>query len=177
MKFVLGNTPMALWYQIIHDAESTCAIALQQELESYLVLLLMRYMDKPLMVKKIMALELLQAMKTTPAKRGQMFQEIGDCCLIFSGLFPKLAEKRLVKIGYFVRIGRSAYSTISEDRNDLYSKLAANFVSLMDVLQSIKKHDLLPIEAYDLWNETRSQRALSQLQQYTSAVPFRLIKE
>jgi hypothetical protein len=179
MKLLTSVTPMALWHEIIHDAEATCAITLKQELESYLVLLLMRHIQHPEIAKKIIATELLQAIQTTSTKRQLILQEVGDTCLIFSGLFPKMAEKRLVKISYFVNIGRSAYAHISRKNNDLYSLLAEQFVPLMDVLQSIRQYtqdipDLLPFQAYDLWNETGSKRAFSALKQYTQGVPIRL---
>jgi hypothetical protein len=49
----------------------------------------------------------------------------------------------------------------------------------MDVLQSIRLYskdslDLLPIQAYELWTETNSKRALSVLKQYTSAIPIQV---
>jgi hypothetical protein len=96
--------------------------------------------------------------------------------LLFSGLFPKIAEKRLVKISYFVNMGQSAYGTLARTHHDLYASLAKQFVTLMDVLQSVRRHtsdfpDLLPLQAYDLWNETGSKRALRILKQYTQATP------
>jgi hypothetical protein len=78
-------------------------------------------------------------------------------------------------------MGQTAYDRISKKRSDIYYSLARQFVELMDVLQSLRIYstqhpDLLPIEAYDLWNETGSQRALSVLQQYTDCTPIRLPK-
>ena len=176
MTIILNSTPTALWYDIIHDAEATCAITLKQELESYLVLLLTRYTNQPDVVKSIMATEFLAGVKLTHKQREAALHEVGDKCLIITGLFPKMAEKRLVKISYFVNIGRTAYSTVSQNNTDLYSSLARHFVPLMDILQSIRRYakeypDLLPLQAYELWNETGSQRALNVLKQYTAAVP------
>ena len=103
-------------------------------------------------------------------------KEVGDHCLLFAGLFPRAAEKRLVKISYFVGLGQGAYSTISQCTDDLYGLLALQFVVLTDVLQSIRQgYDLLPLEAYEQWNDTGSQRALRILQEYTKSTPIKKI--
>lgn len=80
-----------------------------------------------------------------------------------------MQRKKLVKISYFVDLGRSAYTSISYDTNNLFKLLAFQFVGLMDVLQSIRPHpDLLPLEAYEQWQEVGSQRALKILREYTN---------
>ncbi len=177
MTLLVNSTSIALWHDVIHEAEAACTIVLKEEVESYLVFLLARYLDKPHFVKQIMANEFLQGLQLSKHKHQQAMQEVGDKCLLFSGLFPQVAEKRLVKISYFVNIGQSAYSAISSKNSDLYGMLAGQFVSLMDVLQSIRHYtknmvDLLPMQAYELWNEVGSQRALKVLKQYTSATPI-----
>src|SRR5688500_16739251 len=101
MKLLLSETPTSLWYSIIQEAETVCMVTLKEELESYLVFLLMRYIDKPDVVRKIIATEVLQSMSLHSYRRQTALQEIGDHCLLFSGLFPHLAQKRLVKISYF----------------------------------------------------------------------------
>lgn len=177
MKLLLNSTPLALWYDIIHDAETKCSIPLHEDLESYLVFLLIRYIDKPELMKEVIATQFLQSLKLPKAERELALQEIGDKCLLVSGLFPSLATKRLVKISYFVNLGKTAYDGISKKQNDLYYSLAKRFVSLMDILQSIRLYsekypDLLPLEAYDLWNQTGSKRALSVLKEYTQGTPL-----
>src|SRR5688572_422917 len=112
MKLLVNSTPIALWHDIVSEAQRTCAISLGVELEAYLVVLLMRYTNKPEVIKKIIATQFLQS------KRLQALQDVGDQCLLFSGLFPNLAEKRLVKISYFVNLGRTAYNTMSKKNND-----------------------------------------------------------
>jgi len=173
MKILFNDNPLALWYDVIYEAEKTSAISLKTDLESYLVFLLARYANKPEIVQRIMATEFLQGLKLKPSQRQLAFQAVGDNCLIYSGLFPKLSEKRQVKISYFINIGQNAYRSISQTKTDIYGLLSAQFVALMDVLQSIRCYshefpDLLPLEAYDLWDETGSKRALHVLQQYTS---------
>lgn len=178
MKLFLSSTPVALWYDIIHEAEVACTISLKEELEAYLVFLLMRYMDKPEVMKHIMANEFLNGMHSSRRMQERNFQEVGDKCLLFSGLFPHIAEKRLVKVSYFVDLGRTAYSMVSRKNSDVYGMLSRHFVPVMDVLQTIRKYskewsDLLPLEAYDLWNDTGSRRAFHALRNHTLGIPLK----
>lgn len=173
MKLITQSNAMALWQDVVKQAEHQCKTVLKTELESYLVSLLMRYTNKPELVKQIIATAFLEAISNRYHERFAL-QNLGDQCLIYAGLFPKTAEKRLVKISYFVDMGQGAYGKISQYANDIYSLLAAQFVALMDILQSIRcDQTLLPLEAYEQWEQVGSQRALSILQSYTKGVPFK----
>ena len=176
MDLLTSTTSFVLWQDVVKHAEDRCSVTLDDELESYLISLLMRYINQPEAVKQVVATAFLHALHQTEKCQAN-FQRVGDQCLLFTGLFPRIAEKRQVKINYFVGIGQSAYAAISHSSNDLYSSLAMQFVVLMDVLQSIRPYsDLLPLEAYEQWNELGSQRALKMLQAYTHAMPFKSYK-
>lgn len=149
-----------MWRDAVKRAEDRCDVHLHEEIESYLVSLLIRFTNQPELASKVMAQEFLRAMQEKDLLRRTTLAEVGDQCLLFSGLFPGAAEKRLVTVGYFVDIGRSAYSTISNKASDLYGNLAVQFVTLMDVLQSLnERHVLLPFEAYSQWQELGSARS------------------
>lgn len=165
MNLLTNDNIIALWKDTVQHAKNQCAITLENELETYLVSLLVQYTSRPEVVKQLLATTFLEAQK---GHNQHALREVGDQCLLFAGLFPHAAERKLVKISYFVDLGRSAYASISCDTNDLFRLLAYQFVGLMDVLQSIRPHpDLLPLEAYDQWIEVGSQRALRILQEYT----------
>lgn len=165
MNLLTNDNALILWQDTVKHAEEICAVSLQQELESYLVSLLVHYSRKPEVAKQVFAATFLEAMH---AHDNHSLQQMGDQCLLFAGLFPRAAEKKLVKISYFVDLGRSAYTSISTKTNDLFGSLAFQFVVLMDVLQSIRPQpNLLPLEAYEQWNEVGSQRALKILREYT----------
>ena len=181
MKVIVNATSISLWQEVIQEAEAACATPLKAELEYYLASMLIRYMNKPEIAKDILATQFLECIKQSPKQRQFALQQVGDTCLLFSGLFPGIAEKRLVKISYFINLGRCAYANISSTNNDLYDLLTQEFVALMDVLQSIRQYtpdypDLLPLQAYDLWQEAGSQRALKVLKQYTTSQAICLIK-
>ncbi|HEX2549076.1 MAG TPA: hypothetical protein VHM20_04550 [Gammaproteobacteria bacterium] len=167
MGLLHQSTSVQLWHDLVTDAEKICDISLEQEVESYLVFLLIRYTTSPEVIQQIMGTDFLQGVQLSPKLREVALQNVGDKCLLFSGLFPILAKKRLVKISYFVRLGQSSYATISKSQNDIYGLLSHQFVALMDVLQSVKNHDLLPLDAYELWHETGSQRAYALLKDYS----------
>ena len=175
MAILTQNTQPALWLQIVHDAEALCAISLHEELEAYLVFLLARYINQPNFAHQRMAIKFLQGMQLSPRMRADALQGVGDECLLLAGLYPHAAQHRLVRISYFVQLGRSAYRVISDRNNRIFAHLDMEFVALMDVLQSIRQPDagidLLPLEAIELWQDTGSKRALRVLRRYTCALP------
>lgn len=168
MRVMTRPNSILLWQDVVRDAEGVCAIQLDHELEAYLAWLLYRYTDRPDIVKRVIATAFLQAMQLREQQRNFFLQEVGDQCLLIAGLFPRIHQRRMVKLSYFVDLGRAAYLGISTQTTSLYGSLAFQFVMLMDVLQSIRQPpDLLPLEAYEQWTELGSQRALTILQSYT----------
>ena len=171
----------AQWHGLVKEAESHSGIELDEEVESYLVFLLMRYTQKPEMAAKVMALEYLRGVQAAGAERQTQMRDVGDQCLLYSGLFPKRAEQRRVRISYYVDLGRSAYHTVAEvthkAMSQMYLHLADRFVEMMDTLQAIrslqhKDQEVLdPIRAFELWNDTQSKRARQVLTQTTSSMP------
>src|SRR5690348_12830506 len=114
------SNPTALWYEIIHEAEHSCALNLKEEVEAYLVFLMMRYIKQPGIAQEIVANNLLKSLNLKHNERSIALKDVADQCLFFSGLFPKIASKRLVKLSYFIKIGRSSYAMISNTENDIF---------------------------------------------------------
>ena len=164
---------MAQWQKLVLDGEKASDIQLGEELESYLVFLLMRYLEKPEMTNRIMAMEYLSSMESSGQLQQEQLRDVGDCCLLFSGFFPKIAEKRRVRISYYVNIGRTAYHHLAETCQtklaDMFHEVGDGFIHLMDVLQAIRSFEnealLSPMAAMDLWQDTRSSQALQSLQE------------
>jgi len=148
MKILTEATPLALWYEAIHEAQIDSQIALNTDLESYLVYLLMRNMNNRNFAREILAYQFLQGLNRPPQQKGLILQTVGDHCLLISGLFPALAEKRRVKLRYYIELGQLAYGVISQKNNDLFSSLAKQFVPLMDVLQSFRPYVAPRIHAW-----------------------------
>ena len=134
------------------------------------------------MLARVLALDYLNNTATDGRTRNERLRDVGDQCLLFSGLFPKQAERRLVKVSYFVDLGRSAYQQLSDasgqEASEIYAGLSKDFVPLMDILQTMRElkgnySNLTPLHAFELWNDTGSQHAYKIIQAYTDAFPVR----
>lgn len=176
---ILEPTTTAQWQRLVQEASATASRTLDEDLESYLVFLLARCCAQTDVLQRVMALEYLHGMAAQGRVRNERLRDVGDYCLLFAGLFPHLARKRLVRVSYFVQIGRSAYRQLSEALNQsaasLYGDLSAAFVVLMDILQSMRElqggQTLSPLEAMELFHDTGSERASRTLRRCTSAQP------
>jgi hypothetical protein len=170
-RLILEPTPQAQWQSLVLEAQAACDRHLDESLESYLVFLLMRFADRPDCTARIMAEDYLKSQSLQGEQRAGQLREVGDHCLLFSGLFPQLAERRLVHVSYFVNMGRASYQQLSAvmDRGweSVYSHLSEAFVVLMDILHAMRSlggdNVLTPIQAMDLWQQTGSRRCYEQV--------------
>ena len=184
-QLILEPTSQAQWQALVHEAQTACDCHLDENLESYLVFLLMRFADKPHCTARIMAEDYLNSQLLRGEQRADRLRDVGDHCLLFSGLFPQLAERRLVRISYFVTIGRSSYQQLSAvlDRgwSTVYHHLSEAFIVLMEVLHAMRglggDSVLTPIQALDLWQDTGSRRCYQQVCAGGAAIPARGSRE
>lgn len=176
-RLIIYPNSLAQWHALVEEARRMSDISLNEDLESYLVFLLMRFAQHPEIVNCVLAPDYLQNIKRHRKENQQTLKDIGDKCLLFSGLFPGIAKHRLVRISYYVKLGQSAYCSLSESHTNalakFYADLGYQFVSLMEVLQSIRELDpktqvLDLLEAESLWADTKSKHALKILQQKTN---------
>lgn len=177
-SIVLQPTITAQWHALVKDAEHNSHLHLPEDLESYLVFLLARFNTKPEIAKSTVGLEFLNAHHLTGRHQHEHLRDVGDKCLLYAGLFPGRAERRRVKISYFVELGQSAYNALSaltrQKIATLYASLGEGFVALIDVLHAIRKltdetAGLTPLQAVELWEEVGSAHALELLRGHTSA--------
>ena len=169
-QIITGPNELAQWHTLVQQAEHSYGCQLDETMESYLVFTLMRFMRQHNLGAQALALDFLGAQERPKSLRLDQLRDIGDQCLILSGLFPQRAQKRLVRVSYYVNMGRSAYqhlgAQIERTRAELYHQLAETFVLLMDLLQTIREFNspaLQPIQAHELWSDTGSQRAFTAL--------------
>ncbi len=176
---MVGNkTPLltAQWNQLIMEAEAATQVYLDEELESYLVFLLMRFHNQPGIAGSVMALEYLGGLQKTGQMRREQMRSVGDQCLLYSGLFPQYARRHRVTVSYYVDLGRSAYQNLAEDEqfnlSTMFTKLAIHFIPLMDTLQALRGLSMdIPLldslTANELWQSTGSHYARSLLESTT----------
>ncbi len=141
-KIKIYSTNMSEWLSLVVDAQSKQSTYLCEDLESYLVFLLMRFSDKPNILSKVICLELLEINYSGSRVLEQDLQEIGDTCLIFSGLYPEISKKRNVNNSYYTEMGKTAYGTLSNHKDSIHRKLYGllyqEFTSLTNVLQAMR---------------------------------------
>lgn len=173
-RIILQTTSLAQWYRLVNDAQTCSGNHLTIDVESYLVYLLEKYTNKPELAVSILSLEYLKSLEATGKLRAERLRDVGDRCLLFSGFFPDLAIKRNVTVSYFVELGRMAYAYLTLCHknlllsSDIYADLENHFVSLLDLLLSIRDFSgetqaLTLAQAEDLWRNTGSQYAFNLL--------------
>lgn len=175
---VLHPSSTAQWKALVEDASANASIHLNEDLQSYLVFLLMRFNTDPLVIHHILAQDFLENIAKKQKQQQENLRDVGDKCLLFSGLFPENAKRKRVEISYYVKMGQTAYNSLSQTNEtelaELFSQLCEEFVKLMDVLHSIRSLDpttpsLDLLTAEDLWRQTHSQTAAQILQQSTNS--------
>ena len=168
--FILDSSELSQWHTLVREAEHDLGCQLDEAMQSYLVFTLMRFTKNQQLNAHALAIDYLNAHHLPDSLRSEQLRNIGDQCLLVTGLFPQSAEKRQVGVSYYVDLGRSAYHHIStvtqQGMAELYQQLAERFVLLMDLLQTIRQYSmpaLQPIAAMELWQQTGSQTAFKQI--------------
>jgi len=169
-KLILDSSELSQWHTLVQEAEQDYGSHLDEAMQSYLVFTLMRFAKNQQLNSHALALDYLTSHHLPQNLRSDKLRDIGDQCLLVSGLYPQSAEKRHVGASYYVDLGRSAYHHISmvtqQGIAELYQQLAESFVLLMDLLQTIRQYSapaLQPIAALDLWQQTGSRAAYKQI--------------
>ncbi len=175
LKLITEPNELSQWHTLIQQAEQNYGCTLNETMESYLVFTLMRFMRQHNIGAQALAMDYLKAQRLPNALRHNQLRDVGDHCLILSGLFPQRADKRLVRVSYYVNLGRTAYQHLAEQIHqtsaELYHQLADTFVLLMDLLQTIRAFNspaLQPIQAHELWSDTGSRRAFTVLNDHAT---------
>ncbi|MDX8411890.1 MAG: hypothetical protein R8K46_08515 [Mariprofundaceae bacterium] len=171
-RIVTQPTITAQWQELVREAAALRDRRLDEDMESYLVFMLMRFTNKPDAIHAAMGEQYLAAQARLGAGRLDGLRQTGDRCLLLCGLFPEQAKRRMVKVSYFVRIGRSCYEQLADRLKTgeaaLFAQLSETYVGLMDLLQGVRANGegrpcLDPIRAFELWSDTGSRYAYETL--------------
>ncbi len=146
-RLILHPTETSQWHALINEAQVSRHLVLNENTESYLVFLLMRFSQQATLMESIIALDFLEVSTCCGTQYIEALREVGDKSLLFCGLFPGLAAKRRVSVRYFSEMGQSAYLSLGNmahyQNADLYSQLSLHFATLQKILQTIR-HEYLP---------------------------------
>lgn len=144
---ILHPTDISQWHALVNEAQAATRLILNENTESYLVFLLMRFSQGPKLVESVIALDFLESWQKPRSMKLQILQEVGDKSLLFCGLFPGMAEKRHVSLDYFSDMGQAAYLTIGELQEEhsgaLYLELSAEFSRLQQILQAMRGEHMI----------------------------------
>jgi len=113
----------------------------------------------------------------TSEERNRALRRLGDVALFISGAFSQSLNRRVVDIDYYVSMGGSAYSHLSETMrgtnraralSNVFDELASKFVAFVDVLGEVcdaatGNNDADILRSYEVWLRTGSKRAAERL--------------
>lgn len=141
-QLVLHPTSTAQWHSLVCEAEGIARVYLDEELQSYLVFLLMRFLSKPDIAARVLALDYIDSLLSRGHHQRDKLRDVGDVCLIHAGFFPRRARRKRVSEQYFVDLGSGAYrhlSAVLESRGaGLYQRLCESFVPIRDLLRAMR---------------------------------------
>lgn len=141
-QLILHPTDISQWHALVNEAQAATRLILNENTESYLVFLLMRFSQGPKLIESVVALDFLDSMRKPRQLQLELLRDVGDKSLLFCGLFPGIAERRHVSLSYFSDMGQAAYLTVGELQDsqtaDLYFQLSAQFVTLQQILQAMR---------------------------------------
>ncbi len=179
-KLVLYPTEVSQWHALVNEAQAARALQLNEDVESYLVFLLMRYSSQPKLSSSLLAMDFFDSCNAIGQVRHDLLRDVGDKSLLFSGLFPGLAEKRHVNISYFIEMGQGAYGTLStcceHSIAQLFASLCEGFISLMAVLHAMRDKSLsgdlqlVSADDYAAWKNADSNKILQALQKQSDTL-------
>ena len=143
-QLILHPTDMSQWHALVNEAQASTRLILHENMESYLVFLLMRFSQSPELAESVLAIDFLNAMQTAGTRQIDELRAVGDKSLLLCGLFPGIAEKRHVSLSYFTDMGQAAYLTVSEHQDAeaaLYHELSTQFTTLQSILNALNSLD------------------------------------
>lgn len=141
-QLILHPTDTSQWHALVNEAQAATRLVLNENTESYLVFLLMRYAQTTRLMESVIAVDFLHSMHSTGRRQIELLRDVGDKSLLLCGLFPGMAEKHHVKLDYFSDMGQAAYLTVGElqerDIAELYFQLSDKFMAMQQILQAMR---------------------------------------
>lgn len=144
--------------------------------------------EKGELIDKALALRLADSLEVSPMQRIPVLKKMGDVALYTSGFFGESLYRKMVGIDYYIQMGHTAYSSVSQLMSDephkilseLFDELASNFCPLVGVLEEVAesshfKSDSNLLKLYEKWLATGSDR-IGEMLKSEGIVPNILVK-
>jgi len=159
------------WHQLIQEACQYAGIELNPEIQSYLLLTLMRYIHDDQLAENAISMKLNKNEFRSKEERVEYLKSTAEHSLILAGLFPSHIDRQCLRISHYIQLGTESYqhlSTLMYDNDKMiYQQLSADFIKLVDVLYTIRIFNGSPelplIQAMELWSDTGSKSAYQAL--------------
>ena len=142
-EVIFEPTVTATWVEFVKAGEARAECNLGEDLESFLVFTLMRFMHRTDLFSIVLATEFLNAStEYAGKKKEQVLSEIGDASLILAGLYPERSQRLGVSSSYFSEMGQMAFGELADSfatrklkgLEGLYRNVGNGFPFMADVL-------------------------------------------
>lgn len=140
MASILTDNPKFLWYQSLLEAKKITRVHTSDELDNYLILLLISSDHKVLLSDQPLGVLYLESQQRSK-NYDVSLRDIADSCLILSSFYPENAISRNVSPDYFANLGLTSYFQLSEacfrsngGFSSLYCSLACSYYQLVKLL-------------------------------------------
>ena len=175
------SSPLGFFLERVKEAQKRQNVQLSEELEFYIVQLLSDYVTLNNRSAKeqedCLALILKKALESDTQLRMQLFKQLGDTALYFSGFFQEYFNNKCFDVSYYITMGGNAYgqlagmlksgrSTYANTMSKTYQQLSSQFTTAVDVIMDVSEHTTgtsqtsqrSTLSLYDAWLDTASQK-------------------
>lgn len=131
------------WFALIRSAHERSGHHFDDKIENYLMITVKKFLTDNQLVDHSIAMRLLTGLNDDQ-RNPNLLREVGDECLVISGLFPERAYKRNVSLTYYIHSGQQAYNAFATHQHthchdtELFLTLSEHFVGLLDVLHWVR---------------------------------------
>ena len=137
------------FYGVVKETQEQHGYELPVDLESYVVMLLAHYIDRPNFAPHTSFAEAYMSLKQ-PANMDA--KQLGDACLIVAGVFPTYGSRKGLSRSYYQNIGIGSYEMVAEVMNrSLFKQLAHHFNFLSDFIDIAISQRLTKDTHYNLF--------------------------
>lgn len=130
------------FYDAVKESQQQSGYALPEHVESYIVILLAHYVDRPNYLPESTFGETFLKLLQKP--NNKCAKELGDTCLFVSGVFPTYGSKHGIDRRYYQDIGSTSYDMASVMNQELFGTLSTHFVFLSEFIEITVSSSKLP---------------------------------
>ena len=129
----------AQWFQVLSDLQKETRVSLPAEIEHYLLMTLLYHTEQTSLLEACLSEHFFEALegRFVPAK----WQEIGDKCLIISGIFPQWSQRRVRSEKFLHQMGKLGYRQASLQyfgaEKKIFSYLHEHFEPVTELLHQL----------------------------------------